>query len=286
MKITPVGESRCRLAEGPVWDPQQLALYWVDSLAPALFRFDYSARLTDAWPLPGASVGSLAPRESGGLVLAMDRGLFAFDTRTGRAEAIADPLAARAGLRFNDGKVDPFGAFVTGAMTIDLRERDDCPMFRLGPDLEVEHLLDGFTCFNGPCFDPDGARLYVSGRIDGAIEVFDYGAGKLPANGRVLIGGLNPDGATVDADGYLWSAQWDDGCVLRISPDGEVDSRLALPGQVVTSVTFGGPELDRIYLTTLGAPAYGAVPGHPDAGCVLEVVGSGFRGRPEPLFRG
>ncbi len=285
MKITPVGETRCHLGESPVWDPRQLALYWVDSLAPALYRFDYAAQRTDAWPLPGTSVGSLAPCESGRLILAMDRGLFAFDTRNGRVEAIAEPLAGRAGLRFNDGKVDPFGAFVTGAMTIDLRERDDCPMFRLGPDLEVEHLLDGFACFNGPCFDPGGERLYLSGRIDGAIEVFDYGAGRPLANGRVLIGGLNPDGATVDADGYLWSAQWDDGCLLRISPDGKIDSRLALPGQIVTSVMFGGPELDRIYVTTLGAPAYGAVPEHSDAGRVIEVMNSGFRGRPEPRFR-
>ena len=286
MKIAPVGETRCHLGESPVWDSRQLALFWVDSLAPALYRFDYTTRRTDAWALPGASVGSLGLRESGGLVLAMDRGLFVFDTRDGRAEAIAEPLAGRATLRFNDGKVDPFGAFVTGAMTIDLREREDCPMFRLGPELDVERLLDGFACFNGPCFDPGGERLYLCGRIDGAIEVFDYGAGRLPANGRVLIGGLNPDGATVDAEGYLWSAQWDDGCVLRISPDGEIDSRLALPGQVVTSVMFGGPQLDRLFVTTLGAPAYGAVPVHPDAGRVLEVTASGFRGRPEPRFRG
>ncbi len=286
MKIEPVGEIRCDLGEGPVWDPRQHLLFWVDSLAPALHRFDYASRRIDSWALPGASVGSLALRERGGLILAMGRGLFDFDTGSGRARAIAEPLAERDGMRLNDGKVDPFGAFVAGAMTVDLRVRDDCPMFRLRPNLEVEHLLDGFACFNGPCFDAAGTRLYVSGRVDGAIEIFDYEAGRPPANGRVLIDGLNPDGATVDADGYLWSAQWDDGCVLRISPDGEIDWRLALSGQVVTSVMFGGPQLDRLYVTTLGAPAFGAAPGHPDAGRTLEVTDSGFRGRPEPFFKG
>lgn len=286
MKIAPVGELRCHLGEGPVWEPREQVLYWVDSLAPALHRFDYASRRIESWNLPGASVGSLAPRSRGGLILAMDRGLFAFDTASGRAESIAEPLAGRDGLRFNDGKVDPFGAFVTGAMTLDLRAGEDCPMFRLEPDLEVRRLLDGFACFNGPCFDSARRRLYVSGRRDGAIEVFDYAGGRAPANGRVLIAGLNPDGATVDADGYLWSAQWDDGCVLRISPHGEIDWRLDLPGQVVTSVMFGGPELDRIFATTLGAPAYGTRPQHPDAGRLLEIADSGFRGRPEPCFKG
>ncbi len=286
MKIAPVGEARCRLGEGPVWDPGEQALYWVDGLAPTLYRFDYASRRTESWALPGASVGSLAPRSRGGLIIAMDHGLYAFEPRSGRCETIAMPLAGRDRLRFNDGKVDPYGAFVTGAMTVDLRETEDCPMFRLTPALEVEQLLDGFACFNGPCFDPAGSRLYVTGRVAGAIEVFDYAADRVPANGRVLIDGLDPDGATVDADGCLWSAQWNDGCVLRITPGGEIDRRLELPGQVVTSVIFGGPELDRIFVTTLGAPAYGAKPRHPDAGRTLEIADSGFRGRTEPRFRG
>ena len=286
MKVAPVTEARCHLGEGPVWDPRESALYWVDSLAPALYRLDYASRQVDCWSLPAASLGSLAPRERGGLILAMDRGLYAFDTDSGRVSTIAEPLAERDGLRLNDGKVDPFGAFVTGAMTVEPGIRDDCPMLRLAPDLEVEQLLDGFACFNGPCFDSAGGCLYVSGRVDGAIEVFDYVADRPPANGRILVDGLNPDGATVDADGFLWSAQWDDGCVLRISPDGEIDWRLELPGQVVTSVMFGGPQLDRLYVTTLGAPAYGALPEHPDAGRTLEVIDSGFRGRPEPYFKG
>ncbi len=286
MKVTPLGDARCGLGEGPVWDVREQALYWVDSLAPAVYRYDYAKRRTESWPLPGASVGSLAPRDSGGLLVAMDSGLYFFDPLDASIATIALPLAGRDRQRLNDGKVDPHGAFVTGAMTIDLRERENCPMVRLRPDLEVERLLDGFACFNGPCFDPDGERLYVTGRVDGAIEVFEYTADRVPANGRVLIDGINPDGATVDAEGYLWSAQWDDACLLRIAPDGAIDRRLELPGQVVTSLSFGGPQLDRIFVTTLGTPAYGARPRHADAGRTLEVADSGFRGRPEPRFKG
>ena len=98
----------------------------------------------------------------------------------------------------------------------------------------------------------NGDQLYVTGRDESVIEVFDYGRDELPRNGRVLLGGCNPDGATVDEDGYLWSAQWDDACIIRVAPDGTIDRRIEFAGQVVSSLTFGGPDLDLIYVTTTG----------------------------------
>ena len=159
-------------------------------------------------------------------------------------------------------------------------------MYRLSPQLEVTEILDGFTCFNGPCFSAGGEHLYVTGREEGVIEVFDYGSRLMPSNGRILIDNCNPDGATVDDDGFIWSAQWDDQCVLRISPQGRIDTQLEFPGQIVSSVMFGGPQLDLLYLTTIGDEVQGATPGADAPGRVLVVAGTGFRGRAEPLFQG
>ena len=286
MKIRPVDAPACRLGEGPLWDAPGETLYWVDSLAARLYRYRARSGESAQFDLPGKSLGSLAVRADGGLLLAMDQGFYAFDPDSGRLEAISLPLAGSDGLRFNDGKVDPFGAFVTGAMNIDPLGAQDCAMYRLTPEFEVERILDGFQCFNGPCFDADGKRLYVTGRSAGAIEVFDYAQDRPPSNGRVLIAGLDPDGATVDADGFLWSAQWADACVLRISPAGEIERRIDVPGQVVTSVMFGGPELEQIYLTTLGTDYYGASARGEQAGMLLVIDDSGYRGRAEPRFRG
>jgi sugar lactone lactonase YvrE len=257
MKIYALDDQQCHLGEGPLWDVTEQA-----------------------------QVGSLALRERGGLILAMDQGFYAFEPQTGEVEAIAIPLAGRQGLRLNDGKVDPFGSFVAGGMNIDYRQSENCPMFRLSPRLEVEQILDGFECFNGPCFDEAGDLLYVTGRDEGVIEVFDYGPAQKPRNGRVLLAGCNPDGATVDAEGFIWSAQWDDECLLRISPDGEVDMRLQVPGQIVSSVTFGGNELDQIFVTTVGDEVHGAVPAGESPGRLLVIEDSGFRGRAEPRFKG
>lgn len=285
MKVSALSEHRCLLGEGPVWDCASGALYWVDSLGPTLYRHG-GGRKIESRELDGGQVGSLAVREQGGLVLAMDRGFHLFDMRSGKLEVIAEPLAGREGMRFNDGKVDPFGSFVAGAMNIDAGDSENCPMYRLTPSLEVTETLDGFQCFNGPCFSADGERLYVTGRRPGVIEVFDYGREQRPRNPGVLIENCNPDGATVDAEGYIWSAQWDDECLLRIAPDGRIDARLALPGQVVTSLTFGGADLERIFVTTLGGEYHGAVPSGELPGRVLVVDDSGFRGCPEPCFKG
>lgn len=286
MNISVFSEQRCHLGEGPLWDPAIEALYWVDSLAPALYRKQPGAGKTDSWHLPGKTVGSLAVREQGGLLLAMDQGLYSFDPETGRAEMIVEPLAGRKNLRLNDGKVDPFGSFVTGAMNIDYTRNENCSMYRLSPGFEVTEILDGFTCFNGPCFDHDGSRLYVCGRDDNVIEVFDYGTAQTARNGRALLGGCNPDGATVDAYGFIWSAQWSDACLIRVSPEGRIDARISLPGHIVTSVMFGGPDLDLIFVTTIGDEVHGAIPAGESPGRVLVISDSGYRGRAEPRFAG
>lgn len=286
MKISELCEHRCRLGEGPLWDPEREALYWVDSFGPTLFRYGFSDARPQRWPLPGNTVGSLAVRREGGLLLAMDQGIYAFDTDSGDIESIAQPLHGRDDLRLNDGKVDPFGYFVTGAMNIDYRANLNCAMYRLSPRLELEQILDGFSCFNGPCFSADGDHLFVTGRDERAIEVFDYGRALKPCHGRVFYGNCNPDGATVDAEGYVWSAQWDDACIIRIAPDGSLDRRIDFPGQVVSSVMFGGPRLDLIYVTTTAAEVHGVSPSAKRSGRVLVVNGSGYRGRPEPVFAG
>jgi len=286
MKISALSDHVCQLGEGPLWDVQEQALYWVDSLGPALYRHDYASSRVRSWSLAGSSAGSLALRDRGGLILAMDQGIYAFDPASGGVEPIVEPLSGTQGFRLNDGKVDPFGHFVTGAMNIDYRETRNCTMYRLSPALQLTEILDGFHCFNGPCFSADGSQLYVTGREEGVIEAFDYGREQNPAGARDFLRDCNPDGATVDAEGYLWSAQWDDACIIRIAADGRIDRRIEFPGQVVSSVMFGGPQLDLIYVTTTSAEVCGVMPSAARAGRVLVVSGAGYRGRAEPRFLG
>ncbi len=274
------------MGEGPLWDWSREQLWWVDSLGPALYQYEFHTGQTHSWKLPGQTVGSLAVRESVGLILAMDTGFYHFDPDSGNTELIVEPLAGQSGIRFNDGKVDPFGNFIAGAMNIDHHGEVNCAMYRLSADLEVTKLLDGFTCFNGPCFSPDGEKIYLTGRNDGEIEVFDYDLQKGITNSNSVMTNCNPDGATVDQQGYIWSAQWTDECILRLSPEGKGDTKISIPGQIVSSVMFGGPELDLIYVTTVGGKVGDDSPTNERSGQTLVIENSGYKGRPENLFKG
>jgi L-arabinonolactonase len=294
MKISILDNNRCHLAEGPVWDESEQALYWVDSLGPTIFRHDWDLRCTERWLAPGKTIGSLAVGAGGGLVVAMDTGLFTVDLRSQSWSTIAEPLAGINNSHFNDGKVDRAGNFVAGGVYgnegSDISPRPLCPMVHLDSDHGVRVLMNQFLCFNGPCFSPDGSILYVNGRGDMRhIEALPYdqeNGSVAEASGRILISDISPDGATVDAEGRLLSAQWDDGCVLAISNDGSITDRIDLPGQVVSSVMFGGPDLNILFVTTLGKPHWGTTPVAENAGAVFIVEGSGYRGLAEQRYAG
>ena len=201
MDIERIGEARYDLGEGPLWDPADGVLYFVDSLAPAVFRHDPASGAIARRDLPGATVGSLALRAAGGMVLAMDDGFHAYDFETGALETIAEPEAGVANTRFNDGKVDRQGRFIAGSLERNFAARSGT-LYRLDADLSVARIEDRVVCTNGPCWSPDGATFYFTDGGRDEIYAYDYDAeAGTVANRRVFAAatplGGNPDGATV-----------------------------------------------------------------------------------------
>ena len=288
MDIAPLCDVRCRLAEGPLWDEREQALYWVDAEEARLYRYDFESAGVREWMLPAPNAGSLALREEGGAIVAMNRGFYLFDFDSGRATPVAEPLSGRDAVRFNDGTTDRQGRFIAGGM--DLDEARPLPVgevCRIDESLGVERIDRGFLCFNGPCFSPDGRRFYCTGRDLRIIEAHDYDPDSGALTGRQeFFRDSDGDGATVDTDGCVWSAQWGRHAVFRITPEGRLDRRVELPGHFVTSVQFGGPDLDVLFVTTLGAPHGDSVPRATDAGAVFAVHGLGCQGIAETRFAG
>ena len=54
----------------------------------------------------------------------------------------------------------------------------------------------------------------------------------------------------IDEEGFIWNARWGGGCLIRWAPDGTIDRTVKIPSQLVTSATFGGEDLDVLYVTT------------------------------------
>ncbi len=282
-------DARNTLGEVPVWDVAEQALYWVDIERCRLHRRDHASGGLRTWDFP-ERIGSFALREQGGLVCAFESGFAFFDPVTGAIDWIARPEAMIARNRFNDGKCDRSGRFWAGTMDDRLSEHTGS-LYRLDPDLSVHRMDGAIGISNSLAWSPDERSFYFADTLDGLIYVYDYEAGSGGiANRRVFASTAeqpgSPDGSTVDADGYLWNAQWGGSRLVRYAPDGSTDRVVMLPVQYPTSCMFGGPELATLFVTSaVWDLSREALEAQPCAGGVLAFE-PGVRGLPEPRFAG
>jgi sugar lactone lactonase YvrE len=278
------------LCEGPIWDARIGALVWVDIPLGVVHHLEVATGADVVVREIGSPVGCLALRDSGGYVVATERGVAVADDGWRSFEAIADLPGQAASTRTNDGACDPWGCFWVGTTA-----QDDRPgaaaLYRLTADRTVNQMLDGVSVSNGIDWAPDASAMYYADSGNGRVDVFDVD----PSDGHISsrralleieLPGAVPDGLTVDAEGFLWVALWDGGRVRRYTPDGRLDREVLLPVDRATSVAFGGPSLDALYVTTAryGLPA-AALERQPLAGSVF-VHDPGVHGRPPNAWAG
>jgi sugar lactone lactonase YvrE len=246
-----VADVQAVLGEGPVWVARESALYWVDIKGRKIFRLDAQGQLSE-WPTP-MRVGSLAPRASGGFIGGTEDGIAAIDLDANRFEILFNPEEQLPGNRFNDGKVDRRGRFWAGTMD-DNERADSGALYRIAPDLNCIAFDTGYRVTNGPAFSPSGNRMYHNDSARQVTYVFDRDPDGVSRDRAVFLefsdGDGFPDGMTVDSEGCLWIAFWDGSCVRRFSPDGEWLQTIEMPVARPSSCAFGGPDLDRLYVTS------------------------------------
>lgn len=245
---------RAQLGEGPVWHARQQRLYWVDITAGMVHAHDPAGEPDVAYRV-GQLVGAAVPRRSGGLMLATQSGLGSFDLQRQEFTLLAAPEKHLSDNRFNDGKCDPRGRFWAGTMSM-VRKSGSGNLYCLDTDGTLRHVFGGVTTSNGLDWSSDQRRMYYIDTPTMQVAAFDYNAdtGAI-SNRRTIItfpdGIGRPDGMTVDADGMLWIAHWDGGRVSRWDPaEGRLLQEIHLPVVRVTSCAFGGPNLDRLFITT------------------------------------
>jgi sugar lactone lactonase YvrE len=291
MRIEVLVDVKTTLGEGPLWDVEEQRLYFIDSFDGRVFRCTADGREIRAWDVP-EKIGSICLRKKGGAIVSLANGFFALDFETGDCELIHDPEPDKPANRINDGKVDKQGRFLAGSM--DTQESGgNGALYRMDPDLSVHKLEDGIVVSNGPCWSPDGDTFYFSDTWSNLISAYDYdqATGAISnkrcfANFEPLGEGV-PDGATVDAEGCVWSAAVYDGKLYRFTPDGALERQIDMPVKKVTSMMFGGPDLDVLYVTSMAKPPLPRFPGDSvQRGSLFAIHDLGIRGVPEPRFAG
>ena len=291
MEIECVAATRSAIGEGAVWDDRAGVLWWVDIPAGLIHRHTPATGANDVFEF-GEPVGCLAVREAGGLVLAAKSGFWFFDPETGERRAIHDPEADLPENRFNDGTTDMQGRFWAGTMKDGGDPEAAGTFWRLDPDLTVTRWRDGFWTTNGSAFSPDGRTFYFSDSNARVRTIwrapYDPDTGT-PGEPEVFVDTAEllgrPDGGAVDAEGCYWQAGIEGWHVYRWSPEGELLLTIDMPVEKPTKPTFGGPDMDTLFVTSL---SLGLSEGshQPEAGSLFAVRGLGVRGVPQARFAG
>ena len=277
------------LGECPVWSVAEQVLYWADIDGRAIHRLDPSKGTITTRSFAGRPGSFVLTPEAGTLVAAIEHEIVRVDWESGATESIVELEPPDSGNRLNDGRADPAGRYIVGSMALDRSQGQTTGILhRVEPDGSHVELRRDIGVSNGLAFDPDRSRMYFADTTTQRIVMWDYdldtGARR---NERTFFDFTaeagKPDGGCVDADGCYWSAAVRGAELIRITPDGVVDRRIPLPLEMPTMPAFGGPNLDVLYVTSLGVhePDQRVMDATPGS---LLVIDAGVQGRPEPLF--
>jgi sugar lactone lactonase YvrE len=253
-----VWDSRCGVAESPVWDASTRRLLFCDIPGKRINALSVDDGARTSWDFPEV-VGSFGLCLSGRFVVALRHRVVLFDPRTGEIVNLTDPVDEPPTNRLNDGKVGPDGCFWVGSMDERPQREKRGVLYRVTPDGRIERKSDGYAVSNGLAWSPDAGTMYHSDSTAGTIECWDFDVRSGGLSNHRVVATLTsedgrPDGAAVDAEGVYWSAGPSAGCINRFSPQGKLLTKLAFPVPGPTMPCFAERH---IYVTSLreGRPA-------------------------------
>ena len=254
LTIQAIGKRQSLWGEGPIWWND--SLYYVDIEGKAIIRLNPDTEEETIWEFP-ERIGCVVPCNNGHLLYAGDNGISIFDPQTKQSSHITDPESHLPDNRFNDGKCDPYGRFWGG--TISLKKiKGSASLYCLDTAKNLEKKLEGLTNSNGLTWSQDKKRFFHIDTPSRSIQAYDYNGetseislATTIVNTEALGFDSSPDGMTIDSQDNLWVAFCHGGCVAQFdSKNGALIQSIELPVVETTACTFGGHNLDRLFVTT------------------------------------
>lgn len=240
----------CRLGEGPCWFADEAVVRFVDIKGGQIHSYNPASEVLSSQPFAGEP-SFIVPDRQGGAVVGSRGALFACAADGSRPRRIAE-IPVGPDDRTNDAAVAPDGALWFGSMHDPEREPTGA-IWRWHMSA-VQRAWSGAIVTNGPAVSIDGSRLYwvdSTRRQVWQAHIVDDGVLADPVVLFEIEDGCGwPDGIVLDAQGCLWVALWDGWAVRRYAPDGRWIGTVAMPCARVTKLCFGGPLLDRAFVTT------------------------------------
>lgn len=279
-----VSEQKCLLGEGPVWDARNQVICWIDILKGKVYELDPGTGFLKTITT-NRVLGAISICEDGDFFGAFQDGFGFINRETGLVNIVSDPERHLPGNRFNDGKCDPSGRFWAGTMSL-----TEAPfagiVYMVGQKLSLSRKIEGTTISNGMAWSPDQRVFYFVDSTTCSVVSYNYDHSGAISDVQTVIefspeDGF-PDGMTIDIEGMLWIAHWNGWQVSRWDPEtGKKLLSVSLPVSKVTSCTFGGGNLQDLYITTarkdLSAEELNK---QPLAGSLFVWKNSGYKGIP------
>lgn len=252
-----ISDFRATLGESPLWDAKKNLFYWVDIIEKKFFILNVKNGISSSVNLGnmGINVGCIALRNNDGLILATNKGIFFFDQDSFSLKLISDPEKDLEQNRFNDGKCDLMGRFWVGSTTL-LEKEQSGSLYCLDHNLKITKVLSGIIISNGITWNTKHNIMYYIDSPTRMIKAYDYDLKNgVLSNERVAITFPEnegyPDGMVTDEEDNLWVAHWGGHKVGRWNPyTGKMIDKIDIPVKRVSSITFGGDNLDELYITT------------------------------------
>ncbi len=251
--LTIIAEYGDLCGECPVWDSAQGVLEWADIVGQKFYRLQWPSG-SHAIVSSDVAMNGFRRNRSGGYVIGNSQGVWLWDGARNLTAVVAEIRGRRC--QVNDCVADSRGRFLTATYFYDPSAKYELgSLICVDTGGKVRVLDEGFHLSNGLGFSPDEKGLYFADSAARRIYSFKYDreSGSV-SNRRVFVQvpleeGL-PDGLAVDAEGFVWSAQWYGSCIVRYDPDGKLERRIPTPAKQTSSLAFGGSDLTDIFVTS------------------------------------
>ncbi len=289
MNIKPLCNHISMLGEGPVWDAANHTILWIDIMGCAIHELNMKSHSLRSISTP-SMIGSFALCNNGNILAALQDGFSFVDRITGAVRRIEDPEAVHPNNRFNDGKTDPAGRFWAGSMSLS-GEKGTGNLYMVNEQLEVKKKIENVSISNGLCWSLDQRFFYYIDTPTMEVVRYDYDnqTGEISNKTTVITIPAKegfPDGMTIDSEGMLWIAHWEGWQVARWDPStgNKIDS-IHLPVSLVTSICFGGENMDDMFITSARVGLTDEqLAEEPLAGSSFIISNTGFKGFRFPAF--
>ncbi len=283
ISINTVINHACVLGEGPVWDAKRNIICWIDILKGEIHQFSPEHKKHKIIPVH-QKIGSVVICKDGNFLAALKNGLAFINRENGKIKMIANPEEHLSNNRLNDGKCDAAGRFWVGSMSL-VEDKAAGSVYVLEKDLSIFKKIENVTIPNGVAWSLNHQTFYFIDTPTYEVVAYHYdkNTGSI-SNKKTIIKIAKedgfPDGMTIDSEGMLWIAHWDGWQVTRWNPaTGEKIVAIKLPVAKVTSCSFGGKNLEDLYITSakIGL-SENELAQQPLAGCLFVIKDCGFKG--------